>query len=1010
MPVLIPKFVSAGQALSDHDLDFEVIEPGILRVVITTDSLAPLGDGALVHIDLVVAIDAMNGDYPLLIGNVVLSDAQGEEVSLAALEDGLVQVRGENVRNVPTLSPPGYLLLIALFMGLGWVFLRNGPQGVVLSLALGTVLFASTIRAVTPPGDANDDGVVDALDIPVIVAQILERSDAPGDPDCNQDGQVDVLDTVCVVEFTNHPPTLDAIADGIAEPDVLFEVTATADDPDLPDDELTFSLDAAPVGMTIDPDSGLISWTPSNAQVGGHPVTVRVTDDGGLFDTTAFNVEVETDPNQPPTIDPIANAMTEADILFQVTATADDPDLPDDEVTFSLDAAPTGRSLDPAGGLISWTPTGSQVGNHPVTVRVTDEDGPFATTSFNVKVEGPNQPPTLDPIVNAMAQQDVLFQVTASADDPDLPDDVLTFSLDAGPAGMSIDPVSGLISWTPTGGQLGGHPVTVRVTDTEGLFATTSFTVTVTEIIVNSAPDLQAPGNRIIAPDVNFQTNLFATDPDVGDTLTFSLPTAPAGMAVDPVSGVLTWSPGIGDLGTHPVTARVMDAEGLMDDENFSIEVAQLIVQQDTNNPPSLTVPGNQEIVFGNPLTGVTASATDPDSGDVLTFSLANAPAGMNIDSGSGAISWTPLEAQVGAHDVTVKVTDLAGAAALGAFVVRVLDINRAPVAVDDVYEARFGVPLSVPADGVLGNDSDPTGDAITAVLQSDAGKGLLALNSDGSFDYLLEPPDPTTAVTLEIHCDNTRNPGSLGSDSAVDSEYQGNSTLAVGDVDDDGDLEIVGVWYVEGSGGRGDVWFMNARDCTDQFHTGANIEEAGGFDVNGHLGLYDIDGDGDLEILGPRGHYPDDDVDNPGAIDNEHLIAIHHNGTLVWPGDGGSETSTTFSTYVSQNSYDDQGPTFVDLEGDGTTEIVMASSIGSNNGVQSFVVVYNAADGTIKWEYLATVEQSGANQPRMPYVVDLDLDGTMEVIVHNSVIDHTGVLEFVLPSLVTDVLPAKVT
>src|SRR5690606_21912762 len=126
--------------------------------------------------------------------------------------------------------------------------------------------------------------------------------------------------------------------------------------------------------------------------------------------------------------------------------------------------------------------------------------------------------------------------------------------------------------------------------------------------------------NRIIRASSAFKANLFATDPDLGDTLTFSLPSGPGGLTVDPVSGELDWTPGGSDLGSHPVTARVTDAGGLFDEKSFSIDVTQQTIQAATNQPPLLMVPPNQEIVFGNPL-NVSASATDPDVGDSLVFS-----------------------------------------------------------------------------------------------------------------------------------------------------------------------------------------------------------------------------------------------------------------------------------------------------------------------------------------------------------------------------------------------------
>lgn len=61
---------------------------------------------------------------------------------------------------------------------------------------------------------------------------------------------------------------------------------------------------------------------------------------------------------------------------------------------------------------------------------------------------------------------------------------------------------------------------------------------------------------------------------------------------------------------------------------------------------------------------------------------------------------------------------------------------NVAPVAANDTYTTTRGTALTVPAPGVLGNDNDGNGDALTAVLDSDVSNGTLTLNADGSFTY----------------------------------------------------------------------------------------------------------------------------------------------------------------------------------------------------------------------------------------------------------------------------------
>jgi VCBS repeat-containing protein len=61
---------------------------------------------------------------------------------------------------------------------------------------------------------------------------------------------------------------------------------------------------------------------------------------------------------------------------------------------------------------------------------------------------------------------------------------------------------------------------------------------------------------------------------------------------------------------------------------------------------------------------------------------------------------------------------------------------NQAPVATTDAYSTPEDTVLTVAAPGVLGNDSDPDGDPLGAVLESGPSHGALTLNANGSFTY----------------------------------------------------------------------------------------------------------------------------------------------------------------------------------------------------------------------------------------------------------------------------------
>ena len=76
---------------------------------------------------------------------------------------------------------------------------------------------------------------------------------------------------------------------------------------------------------------------------------------------------------------------------------------------------------------------------------------------------------------------------------------------------------------------------------------------------------------------------------------------------------------------------------------------------------------------------------------------------------------------------------------------VTVNPVNDMPVTSGDAYTVAEGGTLAVPGPGVLGNDSDIDGDALTAVLFSNPTNGTVNLNPDGGFSYI---PDANFAGT----------------------------------------------------------------------------------------------------------------------------------------------------------------------------------------------------------------------------------------------------------------------
>jgi uncharacterized repeat protein (TIGR01451 family) len=114
----------------------------------------------------------------------------------------------------------------------------------------------------------------------------------------------------------------------------------------------------------------------------------------------------------------------------------------------------------------------------------------------------------------------------------------------------------------------------------------------------------------------------------------------------------------------------------------------------------------------------VTCTLPDLAAGADVDFNLVVTVAGAasgTITLGNYSISGTGYPALLGPARTTVV---------------------NSPVAVSDSYTTTRNATLVIAAPGVLANDTDPNGDALTAVLVTNPAHGTLALNTDGSFTY----------------------------------------------------------------------------------------------------------------------------------------------------------------------------------------------------------------------------------------------------------------------------------
>lgn len=150
-----------------------------------------------------------------------------------------------------------------------------------------------------------------------------------------------------------------------------------------------FELISAPERMRVNERTGQIEWpVGEEMELGRHPIEVLVWGqtgkDAGF--TSRVNVAVR-NPNTPPRFDEIPPLKFYLGRESQVQLQASDPDDPNERLTFSLEGAPEGMTIDASTGVIRWTPDESlDPESFPVTVTVTDSDTMPESTSVELTV------------------------------------------------------------------------------------------------------------------------------------------------------------------------------------------------------------------------------------------------------------------------------------------------------------------------------------------------------------------------------------------------------------------------------------------------------------------------------------------------------------------------------------------------------------------------------------------------------------------------------------------------
>ncbi len=557
---------------------------------------------------------------------------------------------------------------------------------------------------------------------------------------CDTDGLCDTATVTVTVDPINDPPVANDDA-ATTDEDTPVTVDAAANDTDV-----DANLDPATATVLTDPANGTVvangdgtfEYTPNQDFTGTDTFTYEICDTDGLCDTAAVTVTV--DPVNDP---PVANddaATTPEDTAVTVDAAANDTD-----VDGNLDPTTATALTDPANGTVTnngdgtftYTPNQDFTGTDTFTYEICDTDGLCDTAIVSITVDPVNDAPVANDDA-ATTPEDTAVTVDVAANDTDVDGnlDPSTATVLTGPAnGTVTNNGDGTFEYTPNADFNGTDTFTYEICDATGLCD--SATVTITVDPVNDAP--VANDDAATTPeDTPVTVDILANDTDVDGNLdagSVTVTSTPGNGAVNVNGdGSVEYTPNADFNGTDTFVYEVCDTDGLCDTATVTVTVDAENDVPEAENDGYTTAEDTTLTV--DAASGVLANDSDVD-GDALTATLLTGPTNGTLTlNPDGSFEYVPNADFNGTDTFTYEACDPGGLCDTAVATITVDPVNDAPVANDDAYSTLEETPLNIAVPGVLGNDSDVDGDALTATVVTGPANGTLTLNADGSFDY----------------------------------------------------------------------------------------------------------------------------------------------------------------------------------------------------------------------------------------------------------------------------------
>jgi hypothetical protein len=383
----------------------------------------------------------------------------------------------------------------------------------------------------------------------------------------DQQGLTATTSFVITVLNANQAPVITQPELQNATRNTPFSYQVEANDPEDGKAGLAYTATGLPAGLSINSETGLISGSVTDI-VGDYTVLLNVQDKEGLSGIgKSFTVTVS-NANEAPIITQPIDQVATLNSNFSYQLEASDPEDGLLGLVYSSSGLPASLTLNSTSGLISGMVTASP-GNYTVTLRIKDKDGLSGVEkNFTIRISNPNQPPVITSPGNLVVSRNTSFSYQVQASDPEDGQNGLQYSSSDLPAGLSLNPATGLISGSATAEE-GDYSVTLNVSDKEGL-AATSATFEMS-LINNQPPTITKPADVSLNLGDQWSYQVLASDAD-NDNLTYTATNLPSSLTISSnglISGTITAS------GLYIVSLTVTDEHTATANTSFVITIEQ---------------------------------------------------------------------------------------------------------------------------------------------------------------------------------------------------------------------------------------------------------------------------------------------------------------------------------------------------------------------------------------------------------------------------------------------------